>query len=1277
MRPVKNLLTLCAILISLPLQAQTEQWIDRTELIINPNFDTPTHNGWTLTYSGNMNLRMQCMEVWNGNFNIYQDIKGLPNGRYRVGVQAYYRVADHASSYRNYQNNTETHNCRLYAGSAEKSIASVYTHSESSVENAGLWWTPNRGQGPYYSNTMESARVCFDHDAYHNLLEFTVTDGTARIGIINENNEYNSWAIWDNFTLEYWGVVTNISAINFGKTTEDLVVGETRKIDYTIQPDNATYPRLKWESSNSDVATVDDNGCVTALAAGTAVITATATDDGGATAACTVNITRNDATAESMIINEIQASNVDMFVDPSWNYGSWVELYNPTDRAVNIYDYFVSDDPENLKAYRLSPTYGVIPAHGYRVVWFDHYEDDPRQVNFKLSYGGGTIYFSDETGKLIASQTYPPAISRTSYARTADGGDTWGVTAEPTPGRSNSTSAFASEQLAAPAVDKDGQIFTGSLHIAVNIPDGTTLRYTTDGTAPTATNGRTSGNGRFDISATTLYRFRLFQDGMLPSTVVTRSYIRKEHDLTLPVISIVTDKDHLYGDSLGIFVPGVNGKPGNGQSTPCNWNMDWDRPVNFEYLTPEGASLFNQEVNMSAVGGWSRSFEPHSFKLKANKIYDGKNAMEYPFFAEKPYIKNKTLQIRNGGNDNYARIKDAALQQIIATSGLYVNYQSYQPVVHYLNGKFIGLINMREPNNKHFAYANYGYDDELLDQFEMNPDSGYVQKCGTPEAYLRWYDLAKECGQSDEAYDEICSMVDIDEYANYMAVETYLGSTDWPHNNVKGFRSHEEGSKFHFPLFDLDFAFNTSTPFTRLESEQIHTFDFLYDKQMRKTEEVKFTVIFLNMLKNATFRKRFIDAFCLVAGSVFEPARSKEIVDNILARINPMLALTNASATGTANEVKNNLAKRQATLINELKSYSAMGLSGQSGISAKLSANIAEARLSVNDQHVPTDRFDGTLFSPVTLRATAPASYRFIGWKKLSGTTSDGTSDRGEIVCTDAEYTLPATGTHNLCACFEPLTEAELAAGNITPVRINEVSAANSMYVNDRFKKNDWVELYNTTADDIDLNGMYISDDLSKPKKYQISAQESGASTIIPAHGYKLIWCDKLDPKSQLHASFKLDADGGDIILTAADMSWTDTLSYCAHNGTQTVGRYPDASDSVYVMDVPTIETSNIVTSYATGYNKPLRPTAVDNVYIHDNGSLSIRYTGTDIVVRDTESATAYVRIYTPGGLTVLETTADMRSGRASISVSDLPAGTYIAQAVSTDGRQCAMKFAR
>ncbi len=142
-------------------------------------------------------------------------------------------------------------------------------------------------------------------------------------------------------------------------------------------------------------------------------------------------------------------------------------------------------------------------------------------------------------------------------------------------------------------------------------------------------------------------------------------------------------------------------------------------------------------------------------------------------------------------------------------------------------------------------------------------------------------------------------------------------------------------------------------------------------------------------------------------------------------------------------------------------------------------------------------------------------------------------------------------------------------------------------------------------------------------------------------------------------------------------MSWTDTLSYCAHNGTQTVGRYPDASDSVYVMDVPTIETSNIVTSYATGYNKPLRPTAVDNVYIHDNGSLSIRYTGTDIVVRDTESATAYVRIYTPGGLTVLETTADMRSGRASISVSDLPAGTYIAQAVSTDGRQCAMKFAR
>ena len=231
----------------------------------------------------------------------------------------------------------------------------------------------------------------------------------------------------------------------------------------------------------------------------------------------------------------------------------------------------------------------------------------------------------------------------------------------------------------APIINKDSQLFTSSFIARVTIPDGATLKYTTDGTTPSATNGQVSTTGRFTVNTTTTYRFRLFQDGMLPSEVITRSYIYKDKEFKLPVISVVTDPVNLYDDSLGVYVKGVNGRPGNGQSTPCNWNMEWDRPVNFEYITPDGKMAFNQEVDFAMCGGWSRAWLPHSFKLKAAKVYEGRNSLNYQFFAGKPYLKHKTLQIRNGGNDNNCRIQDAALQTIISTSGIDIDGQSYLP----------------------------------------------------------------------------------------------------------------------------------------------------------------------------------------------------------------------------------------------------------------------------------------------------------------------------------------------------------------------------------------------------------------------------------------------------------------------------------------------------------------------------------------------------------------------------------------------------------------------
>ena len=66
----------------------------------------------------------------------------------------------------------------------------------------------------------------------------------------------------------------------------------TLTLTATVAPDNATNKAVNWTSSDSTVAAVDQNGVVTALARGTAVITATAADGSGVSATCTVTVSR-------------------------------------------------------------------------------------------------------------------------------------------------------------------------------------------------------------------------------------------------------------------------------------------------------------------------------------------------------------------------------------------------------------------------------------------------------------------------------------------------------------------------------------------------------------------------------------------------------------------------------------------------------------------------------------------------------------------------------------------------------------------------------------------------------------------------------------------------------------------------------------------------------------------------------------------------------------------------------------------------------------------------
>ena len=283
-------------------------------------------------------------------------------------------------------------------------------------------------------------------------------------------------------------------------------------------------------------------------------------------------------------------------------------------------------------------------------------------------------------------------------------------------------------------------------------------------------------------------------------------------------------------------------------------------------------------------------------------------------------------------------------------------------------------------------------------------------------------------------------------------------------------------------------------------------------------------------------------------------------------------------------------------------------------------------------------------------------------------------------ISTDEEYTLPSTGSQAVVAEFENLSDIDILAEGITPVRINEVSAANSIYINDYFKKNDWIELYNTTDADIDIKGMTISliTDKSKTEKrhdYQVPTNNVKLNTIIPAHGYKVVWCDKLDIiGADIHTNFKLETKGGEVIISTD--SYTDKLEYEQHLGTETYGRYPDGANDVYVMTNPTIAKANMIGSYDTLYVKPLNPTPDAIKSYSKEGSIAIAYVGGVVNVKSEDAAIRSVDVYSMSGMKMEASTFANAGNRfVSVNVADLPKGIYIVKATTEDGDESHIKF--
>lgn len=120
-------------------------------------------------------------------------------------------------------------------------------------------------------------------------------------------SDYSNWEPYFAST-EVFGAVTGIT---LSASEAELKAGETFTLTATIAPEDAFVKSVTWSSSNEAVAIVDENGVVTAVAAGDAIITATANDGSGVSATCNVTVAEEQSGDDVTYDNTIYASDIE------------------------------------------------------------------------------------------------------------------------------------------------------------------------------------------------------------------------------------------------------------------------------------------------------------------------------------------------------------------------------------------------------------------------------------------------------------------------------------------------------------------------------------------------------------------------------------------------------------------------------------------------------------------------------------------------------------------------------------------------------------------------------------------------------------------------------------------------------------------------------------------------------------------------------------------------------------------------------------------------------
>ena len=585
-------------------------------------------------------------------------------------------------------------------------------------------------------------------------------------------------------------------------------------------------------------------------------------------------------------ISEVMASNDSVATYPGADYTDWIELYNSGSQSVDLSGYGLSDRLTRGRKWQF-PKGTLIGPGEYKVVLCDgtSVTDSSGIIHAGIKINRTaceTLVLTDPEGRILDKMILPVQRTNISYGRTT-GMSGFFYYETPTPMQMNGQgfAGYAED----PSFTLNPGMYFSTTYVEINVPQGTQVYYTTDGSDPTETSTAYHGE-RLELNFTTVLRARAFAEdpNLQGSEIITGTYFVNAYH-TLPVVSLATNPTNLWDPVNGMLADGnilkeAPGKlPFKNSTYRAVKNSGARFPVHVEMYETDGTMILNQGAQFSLMGDYSLDMPQKSMKFRAKSLY-GAKTFAAALFPDREYTEYKSFVLRNSGNDSmWTRLQDGFESRLLDAYGATVIHQAWRPVAVYLNGVYWGHMNLRERVDKYFVAQHEGLGFDQADSFDILQASGST-KYGSNKEFKAMLKKIKagDPAKNPEDLQYILDNVDVDNLFEYLALEMFVGNSDI--GNTRFYRMRSPDSKWRWIWYDADYGLFMSN----FDSPKSYT------KQKGMGQQNIDNTIFRKLLSVPEYKDRFLRKL----GDVFKFLTTEtmlKVLEPLVEEITPEMEL--------------------------------------------------------------------------------------------------------------------------------------------------------------------------------------------------------------------------------------------------------------------------------------------------------------------------------------------------------------------------------------------------